>query len=141
MSKFIVVALAALSLTACGAKGERLEKMVRTRVDRALEEVDATAPQKERVQQLEKQLLTDAKPVVEQGLATRQSLIEQWKSSTVDSARVHALLDAQFDSARGFAHKAADAAIELHNLLTPEQREKLSAQAAERQAHHHRRSR
>ncbi len=138
MSKRMIGAVLALGVTACGGTpGDRLEKMVQWKVDDALDVVDATTPQKERVEQLTKTLISDAKPIITQGLETREALVTEWKSAAPDSAKVHQLVDAQLDAIRGFAHRLADSAIEVHALLTPEQR----AKATKRIEDHHSKAR
>lgn len=132
MKKLMVVsmaAVAALSLTACGGGGRsaaRMEKMAELRLEDALDRIDATPQQRARAQQLMKQVLTDAAPLAKQGQQTREALLEQWRSPTVDSARVHSLVNAQLDAVRVFADQAVDVAIEVHDLLTPQQREHVT---------------
>jgi protein CpxP len=45
---------------------------------------------------------------------------------------VHALVDARMDAFRAFAHKVADAALEAHRILTPEQRQQVTTEVRER---------
>jgi periplasmic protein CpxP/Spy len=59
----------------------------------------------------------------------RAALVEQWRSERPDPAAVHALVDQMVEEFRGFAHQAADAAMELHQTLTPEQRAELLLRA------------
>lgn len=130
MSKWMLMAVAVSSvgMSACGggARGERLEKMVQWRVDDALDELDATAAQRERVQALTRDTLAAARPLGEQAQAARTTLIAEWKSSKPDSTRVHQLVDAQLESVRAFAHQLVDRAVEVHQLLTPAQRDQIS---------------
>ncbi|MEW5739210.1 MAG: Spy/CpxP family protein refolding chaperone [Myxococcota bacterium] len=120
----------AVGATGCGRGADRLEraeKMADWKVADAMDELDATPQQTERAQALAKGLVIDAKPLVKQGLEARDALISEWKASRPDSTKIHALVDAQLEAVRGFVHKVADAAIELHGLLTPEQRDEVTA--------------
>jgi Spy/CpxP family protein refolding chaperone len=129
MSKWMLLAVVStVGTMGCGggARGERLEKLVALKVDDALDDVDATQAQRERVQAMTKETLTSAKPVVEQALATRSALVSEWKAERPDSARVHQLIDAQLDSLRSAVHRLADQALELHQVLTPAQRERVT---------------
>ncbi len=130
MSKAMLMAMsmAAVGAAGCGGgnRAERMEKMVQWRVDDALDELDATQPQRERVQQLTKDALLKSKPIVEQALSSRTELMTQWKAAAPDSARVHQVVDAQLDTVRVFAHQLADSAIEVHQLLTVKQRDEVT---------------
>lgn len=130
MSKWMLMALSVVTLgaTACGggAKAERMEQMVALRVEDALDELDATPAQRERVQAITKESLANAKPVVEQAQAGRAALVTEWKSERPDANRVHQFVDAQLDVVRAFAHGMVDKAIEVHQLLTPDQRAEIT---------------
>ncbi|MDP3232301.1 MAG: Spy/CpxP family protein refolding chaperone [Myxococcales bacterium] len=131
MSKWMLLglSLAVMGATGCGggARAERMEKMVQWRVDDALDELDATQAQRERVQAITKDAIAKAKPIAEQGQAASAVLVTQWKSSAPDSSAVHQLVDAQLDTVRAFAHVLVDKALEVHQLLTPKQRDQISS--------------
>ncbi len=57
-------------------------------------------------------------------------VLAQWESANPDRARLHALVDQRIDAMRAFAHQAVDAGIEVHGVLTPEQRAKLEKKVA-----------
>lgn len=130
MTKWIAAAaVLSLALTGCRGRGmdpERVEKMVSYQVEDFLDDVDATPAQRSRTEELKKQLLTDVTPLMKQSDGARTELIAQWKSPVPESARVHALIDSQLDTVRALTHKLADAAIEVHQLLTPEQRQTVT---------------
>ncbi|MDP3501978.1 MAG: Spy/CpxP family protein refolding chaperone [Myxococcales bacterium] len=131
MSKWMLLglSLAVMGATGCGggARAERMEKMVQWRVDDALDELDATQAQRERIQAITKDAIAKAKPIAEQGQAASAVLVTQWKSSAPDSSAVHQLVDAQLDTVRAFAHVLVDKALEVHQLLTPKQRDQISS--------------
>ncbi len=123
------VALLAVGAAGCGRGGDHLahaEQAVQTRVEDTMELLDATPQQTERAQALARGLLGEAKPIALGGKEAREVLVAEWKASAPDATRVHGLVDQQVDLARAFAHKAADAALEFHRLLTPAQREKVT---------------
>lgn len=133
MTKLILSSVVGLTLamgaSGCGRGADRFERasqQVSWKVADAMEDLDATPQQTERAQALAQGLVADAKPVVKQGLEARETLLAEWKSSRPDAAKVHALVDAQVDAVRGLVHRAADAAIELHGLLTPAQRDEVT---------------
>ncbi|MER2565160.1 MAG: periplasmic heavy metal sensor [Myxococcaceae bacterium] len=131
MSKWMlmVLSVAAMGSTGCGNRPERFEKMVQWRMDDALDELDATQAQRERVQALTKVAIANAKPLAEQAKSTRAALMTEWKSATPDAAKVHQLVDTQLESVRSFAHTLTDKALEVHALLTPRQRDVLTEKA------------
>lgn len=130
MTKWIAAAAVfSLALTGCRGRGmdpERVEKQISYQVEDLLDDVDATPAQRTRTEELKKQLVTDLAPLMKQSDATRSTLVEQWKAPIPESGKVHALIDGQFDAMRALTHKLADAAIEFHQLLTPEQRQVLT---------------
>jgi len=133
MTRMMLLTMTGLTLTlgatGCGRGAERLERaeqVVDWKVADAMEELDATPQQTQRAQALAKGLVVEAKPLVKQGLEARDTLIAEWKSARPDAARVHGVIDAQLDALRGLAHRAADAAIELHGILAPTQRDEVT---------------
>lgn len=131
MSKWMLLALsvAAMGSTGCGNRPERFEKMVQWRIDDTLDELDATQAQRERVQAITKEAIANAKPLAEQAKSTRTALMSEWKSTTPDATKVHALVDVQLESVRTFVHALTDKALEVHALLTPKQRDVLTEKA------------
>jgi Spy/CpxP family protein refolding chaperone len=71
-------------------------------------------------------MLEAAKAVHEEHGATHAALLDAWKSETPDAAKLHALVDQRADEMRKLAHEAVDAGIEVHGILTPDQRAKLT---------------
>ncbi len=128
----LVAAAALLAIpTGCGrhpghADAARVDRFVTAHLDDALDDLDATAPQRARVHELKDKLLKDGAALHQGQRDARRQLVAQWDSAAPDAARVHALVDARIDALRAFAHQAADAGLELHHLLTPEQRAKVS---------------
>ncbi|OJH35467.1 Spy/CpxP family protein refolding chaperone [Cystobacter ferrugineus] len=110
---------------------ERMKQMITWRLDDKLEDLKATDEQKRTIQGLKDSLFDEGQRVVEEQRDARKELVEQWDSAQPDARAVHALVDARVDAWRAFAHKVADAALEAHRVLTPEQRQQVSANARE----------
>lgn len=113
----------------CGsghAEPAHLDRMVTSHLEDALEDVDATPAQKTQVMALKDRLLQQGAALRQGGQETRRQLLAQWDSAAPDRTAVHALIDARIDAMRAFAHQAADAGMDLHGILTPEQRAKIS---------------
>ncbi len=128
----LVAAAALLAIPAgCGrhhgrADPARVDRYVTAHLDDMLDDLDATAPQRARVHELKDKLMKDGAALHQGQRDARKELVAQWDSAAPDAAKVHALIDARIDAFRAFAHEAADAGLELHGLLTPEQRAKVS---------------
>ena len=131
----VLVGLAALFALATGFRGgcgghghdpASVDRMVTSHLEDALEDLDATPAQKAQVMALKDRLLQRGAALRQGNQDTRRQLLAQWDSASPDRAAVHALVDARIDAMRAFAHEAADAAVDLHGILTPEQRAKIS---------------
>lgn len=131
----VLVGLAALFLVATGFRGgcgghrhdpAEIDRMVTSHLEDALDDLDATGAQKAQVMALKDRLLQKGAGLRQGSQETKRELVAQWDSASPDRARVHALIDARIDAMRAFAHEAADAAVDLHGILTPEQRATVS---------------
>jgi Spy/CpxP family protein refolding chaperone len=111
---------------------ERVKQMVTWKLDDRLEGLKASDAQKEAIHGLKDSLFEDGKRLFEEQKGAKAELLNQWESANPDSKAVHALVDARLDAFRAFAHKVADAALEAHRILTPEQRQQVTAQVRER---------
>ena len=117
----------------CGARDpERVKQMITWRMDDRLEELKATDAQKKELHGLKDSLFEDGKRLFEEQRDARGQLLTQWEASNPDANAVHALVDSRVDAFRAFAHKLADAALEAHRILTPEQRQQVSTEVRER---------
>lgn len=105
---------------------ERMKQMITWRLDDRLEDLKATDAQKQAIHELKDSLFEDGKNLFEQQKDAKEQMLRQWESPNPDSKAVHALVDARVDAFRAFAHRMADAALEAHRILTPEQRQQLT---------------
>ena len=113
-----------------GHDPERMRSMVNARVEDALDDLDATPEQRTRVLALAERLLREGAAARDGHHEAVKALAGQWGQATPDAAAVHALVDARLDAVRKLAHQAADAGLELHGTLTPEQRAKVARKIA-----------
>lgn len=110
---------------------ERLKQMITWRMDDRLEDLKATDAQKQALHGLKDSLFADGQRLFAEQKDARAELLGQWDSPTPDAQAVHALVDARLDALRAFAHQVADAALEAHRVLTPEQRARVTAEVRE----------
>ena len=99
---------------------------VTDRVDDALDDLDATPDQRQRIHEAKDRLLAEGLKLRAARGETHREVLAQWDSKRPDAARLHALVDARIDEVRALAHEAVDAAVEVHGVLTPEQRARVS---------------
>lgn len=110
-------------------------------VDFVLDRIDATQDQRTRVHQIKTRLGARARGLGAAHEQTRARLLAQWNSPRPDRKAVHAIVDGQIDLLRAFAHVVVDRAVDVHGLLTPEQRRQLAQMATTLRDRHHRRCR
>ena len=125
-----------------GFSGHRDRAMARKFMDfvvnEKLDEIGATDAQKQKVREIKDRLVEDAQVLRPDRKALHQELLGLLEQDNPDPARLKALVHERTEAITRFADEAADAAIELHGLLTPEQRKKLLTAAREHmEARHH----
>lgn len=99
---------------------------VTDRVDDALDDLDASPEQRQRIHAVKDRLLAEGAKLRGARAETHREVIAQWDAPAPDAARLHALVDTRIEEVRAMAHEAVDAAVEVHGVLTPEQRAKVS---------------
>jgi Spy/CpxP family protein refolding chaperone len=102
---------------------------VTARVEDTLDDLDATPEQRARILAVKDRLLDAAKGLHGDRADAHDALLGAWKSEAPDTAGLHALVDARAEEMRAFAHEVVDAGVEVHGVLTPAQREKLTRKA------------
>ena len=113
----------------CGGPSPRdpaqVAAFVTDRVDDLLDDLNATDAQRQQIHAIKDRLLAQAMELRKEGEPLHGEVKAQWESASPDRARLHSLVDQHLDAMRAFAHQAVDAGIEVHDILTPEQRAKL----------------
>ncbi len=113
----------------------KVAQFVTARVDDALDDLDATAAQREKIRAVKDRLLAEGTKLHADRKQLHAELLTMWKAEAVDRARLHAIVDERIDAMRAFAHAAADGVADAHDVLTPEQREKVAKKAERRMEH------
>jgi Spy/CpxP family protein refolding chaperone len=119
-----------------GADPEMVHKFVDFVVTQKLDEVDATAEQRQKVQEIKDRLIKEGHALKEGKEDLRAQLLEQLSQDNPDPARVKALVRQRMNEFSAFADDATDALLELHGTFTPAQRAQLLADAREHMARH-----
>lgn len=110
---------------------EFVKQMITSRMEERMAELKVDDSQKQALLGLKDSLFADGQKLFEDNKDSHAKLLAQWDSPTPDAQAVHALVDSRMDAFRAFAHKVADAALEAHRILTPEQRQQVTAKAHE----------
>jgi protein CpxP len=105
---------------------KKVARFINMRVENMLDDISASDPQRQQVNQIKDELFEQGKALHASMQGAHQEFRAQWLSDRPDVNKVNALVDERIDALRGFAHKAVDAAVRLHGVLTPQQREKLA---------------
>jgi Spy/CpxP family protein refolding chaperone len=100
--------------------------MVTNHVEDALDDLNATPDQRRAILAVKDRMLADAQAVHADQKATHDAFLAAWKSDAPDTTALHALVDRRVDEMRKLAHEAVDAGIEVHGILTPDQRARLT---------------
>jgi Spy/CpxP family protein refolding chaperone len=100
-------------------------------VDQKLQEIGATDAQKHKVTEIKDRLMTSGKALHGSHAALHERLLALMAEESPDPAQVKALVRERTEAISRFGDEAAEALLELHGTLTPEQRRKLLAGARE----------
>lgn len=126
----LVAFVALTGFRGCGRPDHRdpaqVAAFVTEHVNDLLDDLDATPAQRTQILAIKDRMLASAQKLQADRKTTHDALVAEWKADQVDRAKVHALIDARADELRALAHQAADAAIEAHDVLTPDQRAKVA---------------
>ncbi|MFN0063260.1 MAG: Spy/CpxP family protein refolding chaperone [Myxococcaceae bacterium] len=136
LSALAVVALSAWGPHACGKPdAARKARFVTAMVDDTLDDLDATDEQRAAVHGLKDRLLAEGFALRDDNKAARTQFLTQWQSAQPNTTELHTLVDSRMTAVTAFAHKLADAALELHTILTPAQRAELGERMAKHDRH------
>jgi periplasmic protein CpxP/Spy len=111
---------------------ERIKQMISWKLNDKLDDLKATDAQKQAVHGVKDRLFEEGKLLAQEHQATRVEVLAQLESDYPDAQKLHGIVDTRIDAVRAFAHKVVDAALEVHKVLSPEQRKALSTEYRER---------
>jgi Spy/CpxP family protein refolding chaperone len=117
---------------------DMIHKFVDFAVNEKLDEIGASAAQKEKVRAVKERLIQKAQALHGEREAFHKDLLAMLEQDNPDPLRLKALAHERIDKLSQFADEAADAVVELHGVFTPEQRRQLLAELNEHMEQHHR---
>jgi len=138
----IVPLLALLTASAAGCarhsdepSEDEISGRVHERVEAALDDIEATSEQRQKIQGLEERLLEQITTFHAGAKTAHEQASELWLAERADPKQAHALVDQRMDALREGAHQVTDIVLELHDVLTPEQRQAIAKRIEERRQH------
>jgi Spy/CpxP family protein refolding chaperone len=135
LKRFLLGALAVVGLATAGLTltafrhshdPARFDRMITNRLDDLLDDVNATDAQRTQITAIKDKVVADGKALHADHAGTHQQLLALWQADQPDAAKVHAIVDGRADAMKKFADEVADAMIQVHGILTPEQRAKIT---------------
>jgi Spy/CpxP family protein refolding chaperone len=109
-----------------------VEEHVNKRVDKMLDEIDATEAQREQVHDIKDGLLPKMLALAGDRAKFHQELDALWSAETPNPSNLRSLVDEKTEALRTAGYDLIDATIELHGVLTPEQRSQVAEMAEKR---------
>lgn len=107
-------------------KAARIERHSETMVEDVMDDLDATEDQRRAAQVIRVRLVAEALPMLEGQEKAKQLFKQQWASDRPDPDLLRRVVDERVDAFRRVLHLAVDGAVELHEILTPAQRQELA---------------
>jgi Spy/CpxP family protein refolding chaperone len=111
--------------------GAGMPEMIADKIDGILDELQATPEQRDRIRAILDDLHQEIEGRKGEPLAFLDQLFTELKRDNPDAPKLSALLDGQIDQVRGLAHKVLDSVLQVREVLTPAQREQVSAKIEE----------
>ncbi len=125
-----LVTLTAFRGGGCFGHGHRdpaqMAAHVNARVDDLLDDLNATPDQRTQIHAVVDRMIAEVQQAHAGQQGTHGELLAQWNADTPDAAKLHALVDQRAEELRKLAHDAVDAGIQVHGILTPDQRATLT---------------
>jgi len=130
----VMAALAALVLTGCYRTPEkRAEYMVK----RMASELALNDTQKAKLEKIKDEFLARRPEMAKMREETVKEANELMRSAEIDKARLNALVEKSQNGANDMIRFVTAKFTEIHDMLTPEQREKLTKHIEEHMLHAH----
>lgn len=105
---------------------ERVQKLIDWKVNDILDDIDASDSQREQVHAIKLEAIKEFRNFHKDGMAEHKTMLEEIKSETPDRDRLIAKVDAHLEAKRELSYKMVDYGLELHKVLSPEQRVQLA---------------
>lgn len=111
---------------------EKVEKRTAQILDRALDWIKATPEQRPQLHTLRADLVKDGLAMKAQKRETFDALWRMWDEERLEGLQVRQMLDERIDMLKGFLYRVGDRLVEVHRVLTPEQRKLIASRVRSR---------
>lgn len=133
VSVLMLTALAAMPFLLNGCRGPKhgppdmrvVDMIVSYKLDEVLDEIHATDDQRNEFHDVKTWILLSIEERMEEKRLDRAIFMQELMSDVPDARHLHAILQERLESKNEMAKDILDAVLDLHALLTREQREKL----------------
>ena len=95
-------------------------------LNKALDRLDATQLQRERVLEIATPLIDDVITEARNHRTVRTTLRDAWMSESMDVAALQANIDTEARDLTALSHRIVSATAEIHSVLTPTQRAEIA---------------
>lgn len=87
---------------------------------------DLTQDQRQKITAVRDRIRSQAEALHVAHDATHEELKKEWVAAAMDGVKMHAMVDARVDELRRVLQSSVDGVVEIHDLLTAEQRQTLA---------------
>ncbi len=101
--------------------------MMGKHLDKMLDQIDATPEQRAQITAIKDRLVASHEARMQGDRQQhKQEMVEFWRQNNPNPAEIRARIDEKFEQRKAAAYEMADAMIEVHRILTPEQRAEVA---------------
>jgi Spy/CpxP family protein refolding chaperone len=111
--------------------GKFMQRMMDAHVEEALDDLKATPEQRQQVNQLKVGLMADFQAMHESRKTLMTSLAQQFTSDRLDAATLDSAADPLIKSHDKLRQDLRDAVVQIHDVLTPAQRQQVASKIQE----------
>lgn len=135
-----VALLAGVAVAACGGPRhgrfdmERVDKMISWKLDDVMDELEATDAQRQQLVAIKDRVMVRLAEERAAHEGMRPEFLLELAKDQPDPDKLHQLVDTRLEQLRPKLHEAVDVALEVHAVLTPEQRDRIEQHVKERHA-------
>lgn len=115
-----------------------MEKFVDFTLNEKLDEIRASDVQKQKIREIKDRLVREGKALHDDRDSFRQQIVTLLAQDEPDAEKVRNLVQQRTEAFTRFADDATGAVLELHGVLTPDQRKQLLADLREHMEAHQR---
>ena len=110
---------------------EKAYKFVSFAVDDKLDDLKASDEQRVKLHEVKDKVFDAAMALKDNGKEWRKTLVTEWLSDKPNADKMHEQVDLAVEELRKAGHLAVDSSLEVHDILSAEQRSDLAKMIAE----------